>query len=150
MKELMRLAVQLSDLDSTDEQVKIDAINAIGVNTRDQVTQRLRKLATADAYPQVVAAAQGQLTAIDKRKALFAKIETVFFGLSLGSVLAMAAIGLAITFGVMGVINMAHGEMIMLGAYTTWAIQVRCQASLNTRCCWHCLPHLLWLFAQVC
>ena len=124
VKELMRLAVQLSDLDSTDEQVRIDAINAIGVNTRDQVTQRLRKLATADAYPQVVAAAQGQLTAIDKRKALFAKIETVFFGLSLGSVLAMAAIGLAITFGVMGVINMAHGEMIMLGAYTTWAIQV--------------------------
>jgi len=47
----------------------------------------------------------------------------VFFGLSLGSVLAMAAIGLAITFGVMGVINMAHGEMIMLGAYTTWAMQ---------------------------
>ena len=124
VKELMRLAVQLSDLDSTDEQVRIDAINAIGVNTRDQVTQRLRKLATADAYPQVVAAAQGQLTAIDKRKALFAKIETVLFGLSLGSVLAMAAIGLAITFGVMGVINMAHGEMIMLGAYTTWAIQV--------------------------
>ncbi len=124
VKELMLLAVQLSDLDSTDEQVRIDAINAIGVNTRDQVTQRLKKLASADAFPQVAAAAQGQLTAIDKRKALFAKIETVFFGLSLGSVLAMAAIGLAITFGVMGVINMAHGEMIMLGAYTTWAIQV--------------------------
>ena len=88
------------------------------------MTQRLKKLASADAFPQVAAAAQGQLTAIDKRKALFAKIETVFFGLSLGSVLAMAAIGLAITFGVMGVINMAHGEMIMLGAYTTWAIQV--------------------------
>ena len=47
-------------------------------------------------------------------------LETVFFGLSLGSVLVLAAIGLAITFGVMGVINMAHGELIMLGAYTTW------------------------------
>ncbi|QEM81594.1 urea ABC transporter permease subunit UrtB [Halomonas sp. Y2R2] len=49
--------------------------------------------------------------------------ETLYFGLSLGSVLVLAAIGLAITFGVMGVINMAHGELIMLGAYTTWAMQ---------------------------
>ena len=51
-------------------------------------------------------------------------LQTVFFGLSLGSVLVLAAIGLAITFGVMGVINMAHGELIMLGAYTTWGVQV--------------------------
>ncbi|MDL4864145.1 urea ABC transporter permease subunit UrtB, partial [Halomonas elongata] len=50
-------------------------------------------------------------------------LETLYFGLSLGSVLVLAAIGLAITFGVMGVINMAHGELIMLGAYTTWAMQ---------------------------
>lgn len=54
---------------------------------------------------------------------LYDALETVFFGLSLGSVLVLAAIGLAITFGVMGVINMAHGELIMLGAYTTWALQ---------------------------
>jgi urea transport system permease protein len=51
-------------------------------------------------------------------------IEDLFFGLSLGSVLLLAAVGLAITFGVMGVINMAHGEMIMLGAYTTYVIQL--------------------------
>ena len=50
-------------------------------------------------------------------------VETLFFGVSLGSVLLLAAIGLAVTFGVMGVINMAHGEMIMLGAYTTYVIQ---------------------------
>jgi urea transport system permease protein len=49
--------------------------------------------------------------------------ETVFFGVSLGSILLLAAIGLAITFGVMGVINMAHGEMMMLGAYTTFVVQ---------------------------
>lgn len=54
---------------------------------------------------------------------LFGWLETVFFGLSLGSVLVLAAIGLAISFGVMGVINMAHGELIMLGAYCTWAMQ---------------------------
>ena len=50
-------------------------------------------------------------------------IQTLFFGLSLGSVLVLIAIGLAITFGVMGVINMAHGELMMLGAYTTYAVQ---------------------------
>ncbi|MCG8695256.1 MAG: urea ABC transporter permease subunit UrtB, partial [Minwuiales bacterium] len=48
---------------------------------------------------------------------------SVFQGISLGSVLLLAAIGLAITFGVMGVINMAHGEMVMLGAYTTFFVQ---------------------------
>jgi urea transport system permease protein len=51
-------------------------------------------------------------------------VEDLFFGLSLGSVLLLAAVGLAITFGVMGVINMAHGEMIMLGAYTTYVVQL--------------------------
>ena len=54
---------------------------------------------------------------------VFATLETLFFGLSLGSILALAAIGLAITFGVMGVINMAHGELIMIGAYTTYVVQ---------------------------
>lgn len=51
-------------------------------------------------------------------------VENLFFGVSLGSVLLLAAVGLAITFGVMGVINMAHGEMIMLGAYTTYVVQL--------------------------
>src|SRR5882757_8399966 len=50
-------------------------------------------------------------------------VQNAWYGLSLGSVLLLAAIGLAITFGVMGVINMAHGEMVMLGAYTTFSVQ---------------------------
>ena len=54
----------------------------------------------------------------------YSGIETLFFGLSLGSVLVLIAIGLAITFGVMGVINMAHGELMMLGAYTTYVVQM--------------------------
>lgn len=52
-----------------------------------------------------------------------AMLETLFFGLSLGSVLILTSIGLAVTFGVMGVINMAHGELVMLGAYTVWGMQ---------------------------
>ena len=52
-----------------------------------------------------------------------ASLQSVYYGLSLGSVLLLAAAGLAITFGVMGVINMAHGEMVMVGAYVTYVVQ---------------------------
>jgi urea transport system permease protein len=60
---------------------------------------------------------------IDRWRSFYSGIQTLFFGLSLGSVLVLIAIGLAITFGVMGVINMAHGELMMLGAYTTYIVQ---------------------------
>jgi urea transport system permease protein len=60
---------------------------------------------------------------IEYRLAIWATVQNAWYGLSLGSVLLLAAIGLAITFGVMGVINMAHGEMVMLGAYTTFVVQ---------------------------
>ncbi|MEC8995876.1 MAG: urea ABC transporter permease subunit UrtB, partial [Pseudomonadota bacterium] len=60
---------------------------------------------------------------IQNKVELYGYVQTLFFGLSLGSVLLLAAIGLAITFGVMGVINLAHGELIMLGAYTTYVVQ---------------------------
>ena len=71
----------------------------------------------------VRAAAADALKSIDRRLAYLAMARSVFQGISLGSVLLLAAIGLAITFGVMGVINMAHGEMVMLGAYTTFLVQ---------------------------
>jgi urea transport system permease protein len=61
---------------------------------------------------------------IERWRSFYAVLETLFFGLSLGSVLVLAAIGLAITFGVMGVINMAHGELMMLGAYSTYVVQL--------------------------
>ena len=64
------------------------------------------------------------MQSIDRARTFYAGIETLFFGLSLGSVLVLVAIGLAITFGVMGVINMAHGELMMLGAYTTYVVQL--------------------------
>ena len=72
---------------------------------------------------QLAQAAKVALAGIEQKLQLNSGLETLYFGLSLGSVLVLAAIGLAITFGVMGVINMAHGELIMLGAYTTWGMQ---------------------------
>ena len=69
-------------------------------------------------------AAAVAVKSIDHWRKFFSGIETLIFGLSEGSVLVLIAIGLAITFGVMGVINMAHGELMMLGAYTTYVVQV--------------------------
>ncbi|WP_425602862.1 urea ABC transporter permease subunit UrtB [Hoeflea algicola] len=60
---------------------------------------------------------------VEESLAAWSAAQNIWYGISLGSVLLLAAIGLAITFGVMGVINMAHGEMVMLGAYTTFAVQ---------------------------
>ena len=71
----------------------------------------------------VAAAADAAVRAIDFNLQLWSILESVYYGISLGSVLLLAAIGLAITFGVMGVINMAHGEMVMLGAYVTFFVQ---------------------------
>lgn len=75
-------------------------------------------------------AADAARSAIERELRLWEVAQNVWYGISLGSVLLLAAIGLAITFGVMGVINMAHGEMVMIGAYTTFAVQeaIRAQA----------------------
>jgi len=73
--------------------------------------------------PALQRAVADAVEAIDNRLAVWGVAQTLWYGISLGSVLLLAAIGLAITFGVMGVINMAHGEMVMLGAYTTFVVQ---------------------------
>ena len=86
-----------------------------------------RNLPTAASWkatPRCGSAAAAAVADIDRWRSFYSGIETLFFGLSLGSVLVLIAIGLAITFGVMGVINMAHGELMMLGAYTTYAVQM--------------------------
>ncbi len=83
----------------------------------------LRASASAATSPELKAAAEAGVARLETRLRFLAQAQNVIYGLSLGSVLLLAAIGLAITFGVMGVINMAHGEMVMLGAYTTFVVQ---------------------------
>jgi urea transport system permease protein len=77
----------------------------------------------AQGSPTVKSAAETAAAAIERRLALLGNVQNAWYGLSLASVLLLAAIGLAITFGQMGVINMAHGEMVMLGAYTAVVVQ---------------------------
>jgi urea transport system permease protein len=102
-----------------DRLLAIDAIRDRG----DQDALGLLASIGASAEGRVKTAADSGSAAIKSRLALMNGVQNVWYGLSLGSVLLLAAIGLAITFGVMGVINMAHGEMVMLGAYCTYAVQ---------------------------
>ena len=102
---------------------RLNAIDAVAGSLEPAVRNVLRdRLAQSDAAAERNAADRA-LKKIDLRTERYETADTIFFGLSLGSVLLLAAIGLAITFGVMGVINMAHGELIMLGAYTTFVVQ---------------------------
>ena len=104
------------------EAERIAAVNTIAARGDQDALSLLRSL-PADAPPSVKRAATDALAGLERGLAFWDFGQNVWYGLSLGSVLLLAAIGLAITFGVMGVINMAHGEMVMLGAYTTFVVQ---------------------------
>ena len=123
VKEAMELGISLSELGHEEVDVRLAAIAAVEESLVPAVRNALAKLSENDADKTVRLAAQNAVESQNERIEFFSNIETLFFGLSLGSVLVLAAIGLAITFGVMGVINMAHGELIMLGAYTTYLLQ---------------------------
>jgi urea transport system permease protein len=123
VRDVMQQALSLAQLSDPDPAVRKRAIGDVSESLAPAVRNNLLRLSDEDPEPAVRELAATTLAAIDKRVEFFGHVETLFFGLSAGSVLVLAAIGLAITFGVMGVINMAHGELIMLGAYTTYLIQ---------------------------
>ena len=123
VRSAMQTGIALADLGGGDQGRVLAAIQELRGSLRPPVRNALKRLAEVDTTSPVSKAADRALQEIESRVQFFELLETLFFGLSLGSVLVLAAIGLAITFGVMGVINMAHGELIMLGAYTTYVIQ---------------------------
>jgi urea transport system permease protein len=116
-----RAAVVLFKADASEAD-KLDAIATIKARG-DQEALALLSGLPGDAPPAVARAATAAMASIKGNLALWSTVQNAWYGLSLGSVLLLAAIGLAITFGVMGVINMAHGEMVMVGAYTTFVVQ---------------------------
>ncbi|GAA6169770.1 urea ABC transporter permease subunit UrtB [Sessilibacter corallicola] len=128
--EKMNLALNIALLDSNDKSIQKQAVKTLSGELHPSVRSRLNVILEQNANgeyieddKQLIALAESALVKIDGKLEFYGFIERVFFGLSLGSVLLLAAIGLSITFGVMGVINMAHGELLMLGAYTTYVIQ---------------------------
>ena len=131
VKEEIETGLALAALDGGEPRARLDAVATLARRLRPQVRNRLAGVLEKGADGNFVEpdekvrqAAAAAVRRIDRSRALYAGVETLFFGLSVGSVLVLVAIGLAITFGVMGVINMAHGELMMLGAYTTYVVQL--------------------------
>ncbi len=116
-----RAAVVLAS-DATVPQ-KIEAIGIVRDRGDREALSVLQGAANNAKEPEVKAAAVAAAETVRQTLAAWEAAQNVWYGISLGSVLLLAAIGLAITFGTMGVINMAHGEMVMLGAYTTFVVQ---------------------------
>ncbi|HEX4085225.1 MAG TPA: urea ABC transporter permease subunit UrtB [Chthoniobacteraceae bacterium] len=117
-------AVATIELKDPDSAVQIAAIQKLGelgsMGSRD-VMQSI--IESAKTNPAEMKAAKKSLALIDAHIARVNFFGTIFRGLSLGSILLVVAIGLAITFGLMGVINMAHGELIAVGAYTCYVVE---------------------------
>jgi urea transport system permease protein len=130
VKQEIDNGLALAALDGSDTPARIAAIETLRHSLRQDVLNKLRGLTEkssdgtfAESDEGVRQAAASAVKSISRKRTIYSGFETLFFGLSLGSVLVLIAIGLAITFGVMGVINMAHGELMMLGAYTTYVVQ---------------------------
>jgi len=130
VKSALATAIALADVASPEPATRRAAVDVLAGSVHPEVRNKLQALTENDEAgaprepdAEVREAATTALGRIDRIRAAYGLVETVFFGLSLGFVLVLAATGLAITFGVMGVINMAHGELMMLGAYATWVVQ---------------------------
>ncbi|RYE07106.1 MAG: urea ABC transporter permease subunit UrtB [Hyphomicrobiales bacterium] len=119
--EVARAAIILKLPDATVADKAAAAQRIADWGGRDAIT--ILNGALAGAPDELKPAIQASIDSLARTRAVWDVAQNVWYGLSLGSVLLLAAIGLAITFGVMGVINMAHGEMVMIGAYTTFVVQ---------------------------
>ncbi len=125
IKQLLALAHAQASLKHSDPTVRLAAVKSLADSSNPAVKPLLATLAGKADEPDenVRLEAQASLKAVEKRLAFSENFSRIFSGLSLGSILLLAALGLAITYGVMGVINMAHGELLMVGAYSTFAMQ---------------------------
>ena len=124
--DALRLAVAaiVATTDGGSVQDRLDAVETLKARGDQDAQSLIDQMLQKATDPGVRSAAQSALASIQTRLALWGAAQDLWYGLSASSVLLLAAIGLAITFGVMGVINMAHGEMVMLGAYATYVVQL--------------------------
>jgi urea transport system permease protein len=144
LKTLLELAQALIEIKSEDATARRAAAKVLGESKSSQAKQILTALMQTNSDGSftendagVRAEAQKGIKAIEQSFIVPQILGVLFSGLSLGSVLLLAALGLAITFGLMGIINMAHGEMLMLGAYTTYVTQTLFRAYLPQSLDWY-------------
>ncbi|MGO1308109.1 MAG: urea ABC transporter permease subunit UrtB [Kluyvera intermedia] len=121
------LAITVANLQLSDSRAeqRLQAVKLLGESNDPQVQGSLNRLIQPQNEPDALvrAAAADSLKQVQQRLKWGDWLGQAFSGISLGSILLLAALGLAITYGLLGVINMAHGEMLMLGAYSTWLVQ---------------------------
>ncbi|MGE5769230.1 MAG: urea ABC transporter permease subunit UrtB [Betaproteobacteria bacterium] len=125
IKALLTLAYAQANLGNSDPAARLAAVKALAETSSPVIKSVLLPLTEKAKEPndRVRYAAISAVKSIDSRLAMTENLGRVFSGLSLGSILLLAALGLAIIYGVMGVINMAHGELLMVGAYSAYATQ---------------------------
>lgn len=123
VRALLQRTLAAARLASPDAVERLRAARVLGQADDPALEPVLREQLGAESDPAVRAALQASLKALQDRLAWGERAAQLFTGLSLGSVLLLVALGLAITYGLMGVINMAHGELMMIGAYATWGVQ---------------------------
>jgi len=137
VQRALREAIALAQLKDPADEVKLAALaelRQLQTLASTDFLQRALKEAEATANSRVALAARAALRAVESHRSTVDFFGTLFRGISLGSILLIAALGLAITFGLMRVINMAHGEMIAVGAYTTYLVQNVFGAGLIVPC----------------
>jgi urea transport system permease protein len=122
IREHLALAAASIELSVGGKDARLAAIATLGERA-SPASRTLLAGAARDADSDIAAAAKRELRYVEGRLAWGERLGLAFAGISLGSILMLAALGLAITYGLMGVINMAHGELIMIGAYTTYVVQ---------------------------
>jgi urea transport system permease protein len=123
VKPLLELIAASLEMKSGSKEARVAAIRRLAASSSPN-SRALLSAAATDADEDIRLEAQKSLREVQGKLAWGERAGLLFAGVSLGSILLLAALGLAITYGLMGVINMAHGELIMIGAYTTYLVQV--------------------------
>ncbi|MES2025773.1 MAG: urea ABC transporter permease subunit UrtB [Pseudomonadota bacterium] len=131
IKELLQQVVATANLHAPDATTRQAAVKTLASTTNASLKPLLEQMLTKNpdgSYVEPDAAVRSEATstlaALNRHLTITEFVGKLFYGVSLGSVLLLAALGLAITFGLMGIINMAHGELLMIGAYTTYVCQL--------------------------
>jgi urea transport system permease protein len=157
VRDALTLALALIQINSSQKQIRLQAIAELGQSGNNQFISLLKPILSKDADGQfhekdegIRKAAEAAVAAIQSHMVMVQSVQNLFYGISLGSVLLLAALGLAITFGLMGVINMAHGEMLMLGAYATYVTQNLFKIYLPGAMNWYLLAAVPIAFATTC
>jgi urea transport system permease protein len=142
IKEQITLLRAAALLGSADTAKRLEAAGSLGESALAATKTLLVERLAIETDGAVKAALYKSLSALESRLAWGDRLGAIFSGISLGSILLLVALGLAITYGLMGVINMAHGELMMIGAYATYVVQGLFQKYLPGAFDWYLLASL--------